>query len=86
MVLNQTLLQWQKESQAPTCLCLQQLLGEKSMKHLKGTEEYDYFRHVNTFGGNPAACALALKNLEIMENENLFERSRSSVKNCLNKT
>jgi taurine-pyruvate aminotransferase len=42
----------------------------------KGTEEYDYFRHVNTFGGNPAACALALKNLEIMENEKLFDRSR----------
>jgi taurine-pyruvate aminotransferase len=42
----------------------------------KGTEEYDYFRHVNTFGGNPAACALALKNLEIMENENLFARSK----------
>lgn len=42
----------------------------------KGTEEYDYFRHVNTFGGNPAACALALKNLEIMEKENLFDRSR----------
>lgn len=41
----------------------------------KGTEEYDYFRHVNTFGGNPAACALALKNLEIMERENLFARS-----------
>lgn len=42
----------------------------------KGSEEYDYFRHVNTFGGNPAACALALKNLEIMERENLFERSK----------
>jgi taurine-pyruvate aminotransferase len=42
----------------------------------KGTEEYDYFRHVNTFGGNPAACAVALKNLEIMEKENLFDRSR----------
>lgn len=41
----------------------------------KGTEEYDYFRHVNTFGGNPAACALAIKNLEIMETENLFDRS-----------
>jgi taurine-pyruvate aminotransferase len=41
----------------------------------KGTEEYDYFRHINTFGGNPAACALALKNLEIMERENLLERS-----------
>ena len=35
----------------------------------KGTDDYDRFRHVNTFGGNPAACALALKNLEIMVNE-----------------
>jgi adenosylmethionine-8-amino-7-oxononanoate aminotransferase len=41
-----------------------------------GDDGYDRFRHVNTFGGNPAACAIALKNLEIMENENLFERSR----------
>ncbi|WP_230499569.1 aspartate aminotransferase family protein [Sutcliffiella rhizosphaerae] len=41
----------------------------------KGEEEYDYLRHVNTFGGSPAACALALKNLEIMENEMLIERS-----------
>jgi len=42
----------------------------------KGSDEYDYFRHVNTFGGNPAACALAIKNIEIMERENLFERSK----------
>ncbi|KMJ56021.1 aminotransferase [Bacillus sp. LL01] len=41
----------------------------------KGTEEYEYLRHVNTFGGSPASCALALKNLEIMEKEHLFERS-----------
>lgn len=38
-------------------------------------EENSHLRHVNTFGGNPAACALALKNLEIMERENLFDRS-----------
>lgn len=38
-------------------------------------EENSHFRHVNTFGGNPAACAVALKNLEIMERENLFDRS-----------
>ncbi|MHA6260938.1 aminotransferase [Sporosarcina sp. CAU 1771] len=38
-------------------------------------EENSHFRHVNTFGGNPAACAVALKNIEIMERENLFERS-----------
>lgn len=37
-------------------------------------EDYARFRHVNTFGGNPAACALALKNLRIMEEENLFKR------------
>ena len=41
----------------------------------KGTEEYDHFRHVNTFGGNPAACALAIKNLEIMDQEDLPGRS-----------
>ncbi|WP_019119289.1 aspartate aminotransferase family protein [Brevibacillus massiliensis] len=34
-----------------------------------------HFRHVNTFGGSPAACALALKNMEIMEKEGLIERS-----------
>jgi taurine-pyruvate aminotransferase len=50
----------------------------------KGTEEYDYFRHINTFGGNPAACALALKNLEIMENEDLFTRSAELGETVLN--
>ncbi|MED4691026.1 aspartate aminotransferase family protein [Peribacillus frigoritolerans] len=50
-----------------------------------GTDEYDRFRHVNTFGGNPAACALALKNLEIMENENLIERSRELGERLLQK-
>ncbi|KWX76286.1 aspartate aminotransferase family protein [Paenibacillus jilunlii] len=39
------------------------------------SDEYGYFRHVNTFGGNPAACALALRNLEILEQENLVERA-----------
>jgi len=41
----------------------------------KGTEQYDHFRHVSTFGGHPAACALALKNLEIMERERLVDRA-----------
>ncbi|WP_413229806.1 aspartate aminotransferase family protein [Halobacillus litoralis] len=41
-----------------------------------GDDTYDFFRHINTFGGNPAACAVALKNIEIMEKENLFDRSR----------
>ncbi|AGK53982.1 aspartate aminotransferase family protein [Bacillus sp. 1NLA3E] len=42
----------------------------------KCSDEFGYFRHVNTFGGNPAACAVALKNLEIYEKEELVERSR----------
>lgn len=42
----------------------------------KDEGEYSHFRHVNTFGGNPAACALALRNLEIIEQDNLVERSR----------
>lgn len=50
----------------------------------KGSEEYDYLRHVNTFGGNPAACALALKNIEIMEQEKLFDRSRDLGEKLLN--
>ncbi|EDL63291.1 aspartate aminotransferase family protein [Bacillus sp. SG-1] len=50
----------------------------------KGSEEYDYFRHINTFGGNPAACALAMKNIEIMENEKLFERSAELGEKALN--
>lgn len=40
-----------------------------------GQDGYEFFRHINTFGGNPAACAVAIKNLEIMEDERLFERS-----------
>ncbi|MBD2846853.1 aspartate aminotransferase family protein [Paenibacillus sp. IB182496] len=42
----------------------------------QGTEDYEYLRHVNTFGGSPAACALALANLELLEREQLVERSR----------
>ncbi|MFZ3589122.1 aspartate aminotransferase family protein [Bacillus sp. DJP31] len=48
------------------------------------SEQYDFFRHINTFGGNPAACALALKNIEIMEHEDLFERSRLLGEKLLN--
>ncbi len=37
--------------------------------------DYDHLRHVNTFGGHPASCAVALANLELMEREKLRERS-----------
>jgi taurine-pyruvate aminotransferase len=40
-----------------------------------GTEEYGRLRHINTFGGHPAACAVAVRNLQVFEEENLVERS-----------
>jgi taurine-pyruvate aminotransferase len=36
---------------------------------------YGRFRHVNTFGGHPAGCAVAVRNLEIMDEEDLPGRS-----------
>ncbi|WP_080835362.1 aspartate aminotransferase family protein [Cohnella massiliensis] len=41
----------------------------------KASGHNGHFRHVNTFGGNPVSCAVALKNLEIIENERLVERA-----------
>ncbi|MDG5788592.1 aspartate aminotransferase family protein [Evansella sp. AB-P1] len=51
----------------------------------KGSEDYDFFRHINTFGGSPTSCALALKNLEILETEKLYERSKSIGKKIIGK-
>jgi taurine-pyruvate aminotransferase len=34
-----------------------------------------HFRHVNTFAGNPVSCAVALENFNILEREDLVQRS-----------
>ncbi len=36
----------------------------------------NYFRHVLTFSGHPVSAAAALKNIEIIQNENMVENSR----------
>ncbi|MFZ4451377.1 aspartate aminotransferase family protein [Salibacterium aidingense] len=41
----------------------------------KGSDANDHFRHVNTFGGHPAACAAAVENMNIIEKEGLVERA-----------
>ncbi|MFC4776553.1 aspartate aminotransferase family protein [Paenibacillus sp. GCM10023252] len=41
----------------------------------KGSGPDNHFRHVNTFGGNPASCAIALENVAILEREDLVSRS-----------
>ncbi len=40
-----------------------------------GTDTNQHFRHINTFGGNPVSCNLAIKNMNIMEEEKLIERA-----------
>lgn len=42
----------------------------------KAMDGYSHFRHINTFGGNPAACAVALENIKILEEEGLVQRAR----------
>ncbi|WP_085521957.1 aminotransferase [Tuberibacillus sp. Marseille-P3662] len=34
----------------------------------------NHFRHVSTYGGHPAACQVALKNIEIIERDSIVER------------
>jgi taurine-pyruvate aminotransferase len=41
----------------------------------EGTDVYGRLRHVNTFGGHPAGCAVAVRNLQIFEEEGLVGRS-----------
>jgi adenosylmethionine-8-amino-7-oxononanoate aminotransferase len=41
-----------------------------------GGDPDGYFRHLNTFGGHPVSCAVALRNLQLMEEERLVERAR----------
>jgi putrescine aminotransferase len=36
----------------------------------------DVFQHLHTYGNHPVSCAAALKNIEIMKNENLILKSR----------
>ncbi|WP_151736436.1 aminotransferase [Paenibacillus tengchongensis] len=54
-------------------------LGATSVKEeiydkFKGTGPNQSFRHVSTYGGHPASCAVARKNIEIIERENIVSR------------
>src|SRR4030043_930706 len=42
----------------------------------RGRGPIEIFHHLHTYSNHPVACAVALKNLEIMKNENLIDRSR----------
>ena len=42
---------------------------------LDETDATSHFRHINTYGGNPASTALSLKNIEIIETEELAQQA-----------
>ncbi len=52
-------------------------VADHIVEALRGTG--DDFAHGYTYSGHPTAAAVALKNLEIMERENLVERVRADV-------
>jgi adenosylmethionine-8-amino-7-oxononanoate aminotransferase len=43
-----------------------------------GNGDLGRLRHMNTFGGHPAGCAVALRNIEIIEEEGLVARSAAA--------
>lgn len=43
----------------------------------------NHFRHVSTYGGHPASCAVGLKNIEIIERENIVARVENLGKKVL---
>jgi taurine-pyruvate aminotransferase len=49
-------------------------VSSKIYSKFKGNEGQSHFRHVSTYGGHPASCAVALKNIEIIEREKIVDR------------
>jgi adenosylmethionine-8-amino-7-oxononanoate aminotransferase len=49
-------------------------VNSRIYEKFKDNGNLNHFRHVSTYGGHPASCAVALKNIEILENENIVQR------------
>lgn len=49
-------------------------VNSKIYEKFKDNGNLNHFRHVSTYGGHPASCAVALKNIEIIEKEHIVQR------------
>jgi len=52
------------------------LVSDRLIDSIKQEERSPYFSNGYTYSGHPVACAAALKNIEIMERENMMEHVR----------
>ena len=52
------------------------IVSDKVLKSIQEKDSGAYFSNGFTYSGHPVACAAALKNIEIMENENILEHVR----------
>lgn len=49
-------------------------VSSKIYEKFKENGKLNHLRHISTYGGHPASCAVALKNIEIIEREEIVER------------
>ncbi|MFC4769754.1 aminotransferase [Effusibacillus consociatus] len=49
-------------------------VSSKIYAKFKENGTHNHLRHISTYGGHPASCAVALKNIEIIENERIVDR------------
>ncbi|MEW9674439.1 aminotransferase, partial [Ammoniphilus sp. 3BR4] len=49
-------------------------VSSKIYEKFKENGKLNHLRHISTYGGHPASCAVALKNIEIIEREEIVDR------------
>lgn len=49
-------------------------VSSKIYEKFKENGQLNHLRHISTYGGHPASCAVALKNIEIIEREDIVDR------------
>jgi len=53
-------------------------VSDEVFSAFSGNGDLGRLRHMNTFGGHPAGCAVALRNIELIEEEGLVARSATA--------
>jgi len=52
------------------------VVKQEIFEAFQGPDAMSHFRHVNTYGGHPVSTAVGLRNIQMIEDENLVENAR----------